>query len=209
MARLNTRELAMMDSRVRRFSQRVIELQTFRRLLARAQIDLRGKDLLDAGCGNGYGLELLAQTFRPRRLVGFDLMPEQIDRARKRGLAAEIALGDITAIAHPDATFDGAFVFGILHHVPAWRVALCELARVLRPGGVLLVEEFHGTAVRLEDRVMGTSHPPDAAFDWFEFRGALAEAGLAIAAETGLLCGAVRSFAAIKPPARPAPAART
>ena len=202
MARLNDRELAMMDSRVRRFSQRVIELQTFQRLLRRAQIDLHGRDLLDAGCGNGYGLELLAQTFRPRRLVGFDLMPEQIDRARNRGLAAEIAVGDITAIAHPDAAFDGVFVFGILHHVPGWRIALAELARVLKPGGVLLVEEIHGAAIRVQDRVIGTSHPREAAFDWLQFRGAIAEAGLAIAAATGLLCGAVRAFAAVKPAGR-------
>jgi ubiquinone/menaquinone biosynthesis C-methylase UbiE len=122
-----------------------------------------------------------------------------VQRAKHRGLAAQISLGDITAIAEPDASFDGVFVFGILHHVPAWRAALGELARVLRPGGVLLVEEIHGTAVRIEDRVLGTSHPPDAAFNWFEFRGALASAGLAIAAETGFLCGAMRSFAAVKP----------
>jgi SAM-dependent methyltransferase len=198
MARLNPRELSMMDSPVRRLSQRVVELRAFERLLRRANVDLVGGDLLDAGCGNGYGLELLARTFRPRRLVGFDLMPEQIERARCRGLAAEIALGDITQIAHPDASFDGMFVFGILHHVPAWRRALCELGRVLRPGGVLLVEEIHGTAVRLEDRVLGTSHPREAAFDWFAFRGAIGHAGMEIAAETSFLFGAMRSFAAIK-----------
>jgi hypothetical protein len=47
--------------------------------------------------------------------------------------------------------------------------------------------------------VLGTSHPREAAFDWFAFRGAIAHAGLAIAAETSLLCNAVRSFAAVKP----------
>jgi SAM-dependent methyltransferase len=199
MTRLNQRELSMMDSRMRRFSQRAIELRMFERLLRRASIDLRGTHLLDADCGNGYGLELLTRTFRPQRLVGFDLMPEQIERARCRGLAAEIAIADITSIPEPDGSFDGVFVFGILHHVPRWREALVELARVLRSGGVLLVEEIHGTAVRFEDRFLGTSHPIEAGFDWFAFRGALAHAGLAIAAETGLLCNAIRSFAAVKP----------
>ena len=198
MARLNDRELAMMDSRLRRFSQRVIELRTFERLLARAAFDLHGGCLLDAGCGNGYGLELLHARFRPRRLVGFDLMPEQIARARCRGLAAEISVGDITAIAQPDDTFDGVFVFGILHHVPSWRIALQELARVVRPGGVLLLEEIHGAAIRIQDRVIGTAHPSDAAFDWLQFRAAIADAGLDIAAETGFLFGAVRAFAAVK-----------
>jgi SAM-dependent methyltransferase len=188
-----------MDSPLRRFSQHVIELRTFQRLLGRAAIDLRGKHLLDAGCGNGYGLSLLSRTFAPARLVGFDLMPEQIARARSRGLSAEIAIGDITKIDHPDATFDGVFVFGILHHVPRWRDALVELARVLRPGGVLLIEEIHGTAVRLEDRFLGTSHPRDAAFDWFTFLRGLGDAGLTVVAESSILFGAVRAFAAVKP----------
>ena len=197
--RLNDRELALMDSRVRRFSQRAIELRMFGRLARRAGVDLRGGDLLDAGCGNGFGLELLAKTYRPRRLVGFDLMPEQIERARSRGLAAQVSVGDITRIAEPDESFHGAFVFGILHHVPAWRTALRELARVLQPGGVLLVEEIHGELVRIQDRVIGTSHPREAAFDWLEFRGALEDAGLQVAAEASLLWRAIRSFAAIKP----------
>jgi ubiquinone/menaquinone biosynthesis C-methylase UbiE len=199
MTRLNERELSMMDSPMRRLSQRAVELRMFRHLLRRANVELHGRDLLDAGCGNGYGLELLTRTFQPRRLVGFDLMPEQIERARARRLAAEIAVGDITKIAERDASFDGVFVFGILHHVPNWRAALIELGRVLRPGGVLLVEEIHGTAVRIEDRLLGTSHPREASFDWLAFRGGIADAGLTIAAETGLLCGAMRSFAAVKP----------
>lgn len=198
MTRLNDRELSMMDSRVRRLSQRAIELRAFRKMLDRARIELRGKDLLDAGCGNGFGLELLAKTFRPARLVGFDLMPEQVERAKRRGLSAEISVGDITAIAQPDGSFDGVFVFGILHHVVEWRAALVELARVLRPGGVLLVEEIHGDFIRVQDRLIGTAHPKAAAFDWPQFMTGLANAGLAIVGDQKLLGSAIRSFAAVK-----------
>lgn len=198
MTRLNDRELSMMDSRVRRLSQRAIELRAFRKMLDRASIDLRGKHLLDAGCGNGFGLELLQKTFRPARLVGFDLMPEQIERAKRRDLGAELAVGDITAIAQPDASFDGVFVFGILHHVPSWRAALVELGRVLRPGGVLLVEEIHGGFIRVQDKVIGTSHPKEAAFDWPRFMQGIANAGLTIVGDQKLLGSAIRSFACVK-----------
>ena len=198
MARLNDRELSMMDSPWRRLSQRWIEVRTFEHLLARAGVDLHGGRLLDAGCGNGYGLELLAQRFAPSRLVGFDLMPEQIERARRRGLRADLSVGDITAIDLPADSFDGVFVFGILHHVPRWREALRELARVVRPGGAVLLEEIHGTAIRVQDRLIGTSHPRDAAFDWQQFRDGVDDAGLTIAGETNLLFNAIRSFVAVK-----------
>jgi ubiquinone/menaquinone biosynthesis C-methylase UbiE len=179
MTRVSDREPS--ESRMRRLSQRALELRTFQRLVRAAHIDLRGKELLDAGCGNGFGLEQLAKTFKPARLVGFDPSPAQIERARRRNLNAELAVGDLARIAEPDATFDGAFVFGILHHVPAWRAALAELARVLRPGGVVLVETIH-----------------DAGFDLTQFMTAMADAGLAIAGEQKLPGSPLRSFAAVK-----------
>jgi ubiquinone/menaquinone biosynthesis C-methylase UbiE len=112
-------------------------------------------------------------------------------------VTAEIAIGDITQIAHPDASFDGVFVFGILHHVPAWRAALRELGRVLRPGGVLVIEELHGTFIRYQDRIIGTDHPRDAAFDWPQFRAGMADAGLTVIAEASFL-NAMRSFVSRK-----------
>jgi ubiquinone/menaquinone biosynthesis C-methylase UbiE len=199
MSRLNSTELAMMQSPSRAFSQRHVEMPAFRRMARRAGVDLTGARILDAGCGSGLGLALIAETYRPSRLVGIDLMPEQVERAIARGVpGAEIRVGDITAIDEPDASFDAVFVFGILHHVPAWRAALRELARVLRPGGILLVEEIHGRFVDIEDRLLGTSHPIEARFDWPTFRDGLARAGLAIRDETALVPGAVRSFAATK-----------
>ena len=201
MSTLNAVEMAMMQSPARAWSQRHVEMRMFRRLLARAGIDPTGGRILDAGCGSGLGLALIAEAFAPKRLVGFDLMPAQIERARaRREITAELAVGDITAIDHPDASFDAVFVFGILHHVPAWRRGLRELARVLAPGGALLVEEIHGTFVAVQDRVIGTSHPRAARFDWTQFRAGVADAGLAIAAESAVLpLAPIRSFCAVKP----------
>ena len=186
----------MMDSPLRGLSQRWIELPLFQRHLRALDIDLRGKAILDAGCGNGRGLAMLERAFAPSRLVGIDLMPEQIERARARGVRAEVRVADITATGEATGSFDAVFVFGILHHVPAWRDAARELARVLAPGGVLLVEELHGATARWSDRVLRTEHPPSARFTWPELRAGFAAAGLVIVRETPLLFGAVRSFAA-------------
>jgi ubiquinone/menaquinone biosynthesis C-methylase UbiE len=198
-SRLNDRELAAMDSRLRRFSQRMVELPLFARMLDRAGIQLDGARLLEIGCGNGYGLSLLAERFRPSRLAGIDLMPEQIERARQRlPDLAEVAVGDATRLEFAAESFDAVFVFGILHHIPAWRTALAEIARVLRPGGVLLIEELHGDYIAVQDRWIGTAHPREAAFDWPTFRAGLQAAGFAIADETGLVPRAARAWLAVK-----------
>ncbi|MBI2390372.1 MAG: class I SAM-dependent methyltransferase [Deltaproteobacteria bacterium] len=197
MARLNAIEYAAMQSPVRRVVQRRWELATFERLLDRAGVDLQGARILDAGCGSGYGLELLQQRFTPARLVGFDLMPEQMERARARAVpGAEVRVGDITKIDEPDGAFDAVFLFGILHHVPAWRAALVELARVLTPGGVLCVEEVHGRAAWAIDTFFFFSHPREAAFGWPAFRQGLDDAGFSILGEQRLAWEAARSFIA-------------
>jgi ubiquinone/menaquinone biosynthesis C-methylase UbiE len=199
--RLNDRELAAMDSPLRRVAQRFVELPTFARMLRRAGIDLDNGRILDVGCGNGFGMTLLARRFRPRRLAGIDLMSEQIERARTRVPSwAEVSVGDATHLDFADAAFDAVFVFGILHHVPEWRAALVEIARVLRPGGALCVEELHGSYIAVQDRVIGTAHPRAAAFDWPTFRGGLEAAGLVIASEASLVPGAARSWLAVRPP---------
>ncbi len=199
MARLNTIEFLAMNNPARRALQRNFEFPKFVEMLSEAGISLRGKKILDAGCGSGYGLELIQREFKPSRLVGFDLMPEQVERANKRGIpGAQARVGDITKIDEPDGGFDAVFVFGILHHVPAWRQGLREISRVLAPGGVFLNEEIHGTAVRVQDRLFGTSHPREAAFSWPEYRDGMREAGLEVLAERQLVWEAARSFLARK-----------
>ncbi len=197
--KLNRIEFWMMNNPLRRSGQRWIELPLFERMLRRAGVDLMGKRILDAGCGSGFSTALLARRLRPGRLVGFDLMPEQIERARARCPGAELRVGDITAIAEPDGSFDAVFVFGILHHVPEWREALREIHRVLAPGGVLLVEELHGRTAEWADRWLGTKHPRDAAFDWPTFQGGLEAAGFEVLEMRRLSFGTFASFLCRRP----------
>ena len=195
MARLNAVELFAMNNPARRLLQRHVEMRAFSAMLDDAGIELDGARVLDAGCGSGYSTRLISERFRPREVVAFDLMPEQIERARKRhaGLA-RFSVGDLTRISHPDASFDAAFVFGVLHHVPEWKAALAELARVLRPGGVLLVEEIHGRFVDFEDRFLFTEHPKSARFDWLTFRQVLDTVGFSVLRERPLASEVFRSF---------------
>ena len=178
--RLGKTEFAMMNNPIRRLLQRHIEFRVFKRHLQKHKIDLTNKAILDAGCGSGYSTELIARAFAPSRLVAFDLMPEQIELAKRRGLNADVFVGDMTNLELPSETFDAVFVFGVLHHIPTWRKALRELASVLRPKGVLLVEE------------------PQVRFSWPEFERGIERAGFEILERSKVLTQSFQSYLARK-----------
>jgi ubiquinone/menaquinone biosynthesis C-methylase UbiE len=109
-----------------------------------------GKDVLECGCGTGLILERIKGY--ARRAVGIDLSPGMLDHARARGL--EVCEGSVTHLPFEDATFDVTCSFKVLAHVPDIGRALAEMARVTRPGGVILAElynpwSFRGLAKRL------------------------------------------------------------
>jgi SAM-dependent methyltransferase len=95
-----------------------------------------GRRLLDAGCGTGFNLLELG---RLGRATGVDLSARALAFCRERGVRALRA--SVLALPFADATFDAATSFDVLYH--AWvgddRAAARELARILRPGGALLV----------------------------------------------------------------------
>ena len=92
--------------------------------------------ILDAGCGTGNNLRHLAEWGRP---VGVDLSDEALRFCRERGVAA--AGGSLMALPFPDAAFDLVTSFDVIYHqwVTDDAAAVREMARVLRPGGLLLV----------------------------------------------------------------------
>jgi len=144
-----------MNTSLRRTGQRYFELPMFRRL----GLDLRGRDVLEVGCGSGYGAHLLHQLM-PRSYLGFDMMEEQIALACQHYPQFDFRLLDATDLASiPPASFDNVVIFGVLHHIPDWRAALDELARVLRPNGRIFLEEPRGMEVRIFDFFFRWAHP--------------------------------------------------
>ncbi len=155
--RLSEAEFNAMNSRTRRTLQRYIEWPVFKRLGLNA---CGGTDVVEIGCGSGYGAWLISR-FKPRSYVGLDVMPEQIAIAARRGMPnARFLVADATRItALSDTCADFVVIFGILHHVEAWPRAVAECRRLLRPGGVLLVEEPDASLLHGWDRIFRWNHP--------------------------------------------------
>lgn len=98
-------------------------------------------DALDAACGTGRYAEHLAG--RGHRVVGVDSSPDMLDRARVRVPSGEFRLGDLHRLPVPDSSVDLVVSGLALSHVPALTPVLAEFARVLRPGGHLVVSDVH------------------------------------------------------------------
>ncbi len=109
------------------------------------------RDVLECGCGTGLLLERFASFARSAK--GIDLSPGMLEKARQRNL--DVCEGSVTALPFPDASFDVACSFKVLAHVPEIGKALAEMARVTRPGGVILAEFYNPISLRsLAKRVL-------------------------------------------------------
>jgi len=113
------------------------------RLIRPDGFDIRGcKHILDAGCGNGrYSKFLLSEADADALLTGFDYSRQMLQRARKRLQSDRVSqvAADLTRLPYQDASFDAIVCGWVLEHLPDPRPGLRELARVLRPGGKLLL----------------------------------------------------------------------
>jgi ubiquinone/menaquinone biosynthesis C-methylase UbiE len=103
---------------------------------------------LEAGCGTGLILQRVDGRLKALggRAVGVDLSHGMLARAEARGL--EVVRGSLTTLPFPDASFDLVYSFKVLAHVPQAGQALAELARVTRPGGVVVAEYYNTRSLR-------------------------------------------------------------
>lgn len=117
----------------------------------------RRLELLDAGCGSG-GMTRYLERFG--RVTGIDLAPEAVVLAKQRGLK-QLAQSSVSAIPFRDGAFDVVTSFDVLYHlnVDDDRLALAEIHRVLRPGGVALIRLPAFDWIRgAHDEVVHTRH---------------------------------------------------
>ena len=137
---MNSIEYWAMNNPLRAFVQRHYEAPRLKRLST-------GKthSVLEIGCGQGAGAQIIYDLFSPETYFGIDLDPRMIRRARKKagGLPnATFLEGDVSDLQFPDSSFDLIIDFGILHHVPNWQEALAEVHRVLKVHGEFLFEDL-------------------------------------------------------------------
>ena len=120
-----------------------------RKRLLEALAPLSGERVLEVGPGTGYYSLPVADRLGDGSLDIFDIQQEMLDHvmraAAKRGVAnITPTLGDAQHLPYEDATFDAAFLVTVLGEIPDQDAALHELARVLKPGGRLVVGELFG-----------------------------------------------------------------
>lgn len=146
-----------------------------RTLIARWR-DATTGPLLDAGCGPGPWTSFLHDGHRD--VVGVDISEQFIEAARERHPHLRFDVGSFRALPYEDATLGGILAwYSLIHTPPADLPAVfAEFARVLAPGGALLIGFFDGTSRRAFE------HAVTRAYFWSpdDLRSLLAEAGFTV-----------------------------
>ena len=201
---MNRVETALVNSLPRRWLQRFYETQVLLRFGGRLPPGARA---LEIGCGSGYGSQLVLERFGAGSVDAVDLDPVMIERAGRRlagyGDRVRLAQGSATdlraALDAEDGGYDAVFDFGIVHHIPAWRAAVAEVARVLTPGGRFYFEEVtaHALARPIYQRLF--DHPTEDRFTADQFLAELARQGLVVLGSTTRIQGDYLLGVAAKP----------
>ena len=145
--------------------------------------------VLEIGCGQGLGAEIIKRRFRAATVKGIDLDARIVERARRRLTrrnveGIEIAEGDATHLGFDDDSFDAVFDFGAIHLIQEWEQAVSEVVRVLKPGGRFYFEEMSLPSARILLNLT-TEKGPDPrrnGFNRMSFLQALEDHGLAVQA---------------------------
>ncbi len=176
-----TFESLLENNRLRAFVRDQLEVKPLRQATDVGRIPLA----LHIACGNGNPTLLIRKRFALGKVLAIDRDGEVIAAARRNpALAADdFAVGDVRSLGFEDGLFDAVFNLADLHNFADWERGLLQMKRVLRPGGLLIMEElslesFTRGAGRLF-RVL-TEHPYDAMLTKNAFRESVLKNGFEI-----------------------------
>lgn len=142
------------------------------RLIVKTVGATQAKRILDAGCGTGS----LGTHIRAAHLVGIDLSPEMLAKARERNVYQELIEGDLVAtMAERTDRFDIVAATGVLYHIADLRPFFRQAARLLVPGGHL----FFSTDPAPDSMDIGVSGPGEYAHSRAYVSRLAAETGFA------------------------------
>lgn len=129
---------------------------------------VRGPRILDAGCGEGYGIRYLARF--AQHSVGIDIDPEAVAHARRTYPDARVDFTgmDCRRLAFADGSFDFVSSFEVIEHFRAVDVFLSEIRRVMAPSGIFVVSTPNKAR-----NPAGVNPFHDVEYTAEEFRGAL------------------------------------
>jgi ubiquinone/menaquinone biosynthesis C-methylase UbiE len=126
--------------------------------LIKALVPRPGETILEVGPGTGYYTLPVAQALAPNGTLHIlDLQQEMLDHTTRRAREAAIENiqpreGDARQLPYADGAFDAAYLVAVLGEVPDQDAALRQLARVLRPGGRVVVGELLGDPHMVTER---------------------------------------------------------
>lgn len=95
------------------------------------------RSLVDIGCGEGVTLEKMHQLFPDRKVLGIDILSENIEICRRHGCIAEI--GNVYDLQLPSASIDFVLFMEVIEHLEHFEMAIQEIHRVLVPNGRLVI----------------------------------------------------------------------
>ena len=130
----------------RGFYEGFLVLPSFLKLLG----DVKGKKILDVGCGPGVYASLL--TEKGAVIHGMDISKELIGIAKKEAPTAELLVGDATRLPYKNSEFDMVTAIHVLYHLKSWDQLLKETHAVLKKGGIFIFFICNPFAQKLEQQ---------------------------------------------------------
>jgi ubiquinone/menaquinone biosynthesis C-methylase UbiE len=164
-------EYILENNRLRALVREHMEVKPLRRATGVGSI----AHALQIACGNGSSTSQIMRYFAPERLSAIDREGDLIAVARKTHDPAKFDFyaRDVFSLGFDDNVFDAVFNLADLHNYEDWETGLMELKRVLKPGGLLIMEDlsretFGHSAGKIFK--MLTDHPYDSMLSMEDFR---------------------------------------